>query len=610
MVFLIPTPKKASFGSVPEFSWNALEDILLPANYGRPLLLAALNLADDFQALTGTRIRFACGEAVGMPIRLEISAKIKGIDAYRLRGDSKGILLQAPTETGLFYGIQTLRQLLRQGDTRYPAFDIQDAADYPNRGFYQDATRGAIPTLETLFQLVDKMAFYKLNHLELYIEHTFALAKHPDIWEGADPLTAEEILRLQDYCNERNIDLVPSIATFGHCYMAMRSKRLEDLNELDVKGSEFPFSFRDRMQHATLNPSDPRSIKLVADILGEFLPLFKSKYCNICGDETFDLGRGKNKHLVKSEEDIQKLYMTFLKKIMALVTKQGKIPMFWGDVIGDNSKLLKELPKDVIPLEWDYGPEATRRDTAKLAAATPNFWVVPGTGCWSRWLTPIHIAYKNILNYAKKGLKYHAKGLLNTNWGDRGNVNLPAISWHGFAYGAACAWNTAASQDIDAFNKALDRLEFGAVGFCDAWMKFEKLTTTAWGHVAQWVDPTKESTFEADYADSIDFAATRKAIPVLEKAYVKFSNCLANAHPQDPYAREELLFGAQMTILMHKVIATIKFPNDRAANWKLADDIRHQEVQFCQLWHRRNKPSEYYRIKGALLDVARKLDTL
>ena len=609
MVFLIPTPKQATFGTR-TFSWNAIDEILLPSNYGRPLLLAALTLADDFQSLTGKRIRFVGGEAIGLAIRLEPCAKIKGTEAYRLQSDANGILVQAATERGLFYGVQTLRQMLRQGDTQYPEFNIQDSPDYPVRGFYHDATRGAIPTLETLFQLVDKMALYKLNHLELYVEHTFALARHTDIWEGADPLTAEEILRLQDYCEERNVELVPSIATFGHCYMAMRSKRLRDLNEMDADISEWPFSFRDRMQHATLNPSDPRSFQLVADIIGEYLPLFKSKYFNICCDETFDLGRGKNKHLVKSEEDIQKLYVSFMKKIMALVTRQGKIPMFWGDVIGDNSELLKELPKDIIPIEWDYGPDADRRDTAKLAAATPNFWIAPGTGCWSRWLTPIHNAQKNILNYAKKGLKYGAKGFLNTNWGDRGNVNLPAISWHGFAYGAACGWNTAAAEDIDAFNKALDLLEFGAKGFCDAWMKFEKLTTTAWGHVAQWVDPTTECSFESEYAESIDFKATRKAVSALEKAFVKFDACLATAHPQDPYAREELRFGAEMTILMHKVIATIKYPGDKAANWKLADEIRKKEVQFCQLWHRRNKPSEYYRVKGALLDVARKLDTL
>ena len=306
---LIPIPKKAKYGTS-SFLWSAIENILLPAGYGRPILLAALNLADDFQGLTGKRIRFACGEAVGLAIRFEISAKINGEESYSLLGDGKGIVVKASTEKGLFYGIQTLRQMLRQGEIKYQQFDIQDSPDYQVRGFYHDVTRGAIPTMETLFQLVDKMAFYKMNHLELYIEHTFALAKHPDIWEGADPLTAEEILRLQDYCTERNIELVPSIATFGHCYMAMRSKRLKDLNEMDADISEWPFSFRDRMQHATLNPSDPRSIKLVADILGEFLPLFKSKYGNICGDETFDLGRGKNKHLVKSEEDIQKIYMS------------------------------------------------------------------------------------------------------------------------------------------------------------------------------------------------------------------------------------------------------------------------------------------------------------
>jgi len=606
---LIPAPKKATYGDA-LFSWNAIEDILLPASYDHPLLLAALNLADDFQALTGKRIRFACGQAIGLPIRLEISAKVKGIDAYMLRGDAKGILLQAATETGLFYGVQTLRQMLRQGETQYPQFEIKDSADYPVRGFYHDATRGAIPTLDTLKQLVDKMAFYKMNHLQLYVEHTFAWAKHVDIWEGADPLTAEETLLLQDYCEERHVELVPSIATFGHCYMAMRSKRLEDMSEMDIKGSEYPFSFRDRMAHATLDPSDPRSIKLVEDLIGEYLPLFKSKYFNICGDETFDLGRGKNKRFVKSEADIQRIYVNFLKKIMAIVSKHGKTPMFWGDVIGDNSELIRELPENMVPMEWDYGPNVTRRDTAKLSAVTQNFWVVPGTSCWNRWLANIDIAQQNILNYAKKGLKYGAKGFLNTNWGDYGNINLPATSWHGFAYGAACAWNTAASEDVPAFNKVLDALEFGANGLCDAWLKFEKLTTATWVEASQWVDPSPEMDFENDSKRWVKFDAAKKAIPQLEKAFAKFDKCLATANPQDPYAKEELRFGAEMTILMHKLVATMKYHDDQAANWKLADEFRKKEVQFCQLWHKRNKPSEYYRAKEALLRIAQKLDSL
>lgn len=610
MIHLIPAPKKFFADIVKVFPWDGLDNIVLPVDYTPSLLKAALQFADEFEAATGKRLRFCCGVSFsGLAIELKQNGALAGVDAYAMRGDGAGIVLEGADESGLFYAIQTLRQLLKQPETTYPEFKIEDSADFPVRGFYHDATRGAIPTLETLFQLVDKMAYYKMNQLQLYIEHTFALARHCDIWEGSDPLTAEEILRLQDYCRERHVELVPSISTFGHFYMALRSKRNEELNELDVKASEKPFSFRDRMAHYTLNPSDPRSIALVEEILDEFLPLFQSKYCNICCDETFDLGRGKSHDIAPDAAAIRKVYVGFLKKIIALVSKQGKTAMFWGDIIGDESELIKELPADVIPLEWDYGPESNRRDTVALSKVTKNFYICPGTTVWNCWLGDVVTAQKNILSYAKKGLPLGAKGLLNTNWGDYGNINLPAVSWYGFVYGAAVSWNMAAAENVELFEDALDVLELGADGLAASWRRFMGAAKANWTEISWWVDPSDEISNEGLIHSWHKENDAKPAIGRLETLFADFNRRLKNASPVDPLAKEELRFGAEMTILMHRIFSVIWEP-DKATALALADEVRRKEVQMCQLWHRRNKPSEYYRVKEALLRIAQKLDTL
>ncbi|MGN0866170.1 MAG: family 20 glycosylhydrolase [Oligosphaeraceae bacterium] len=612
-MLLIPAPKNAVFSEEATLRWKALENLCLPADYTPSLLDAALTFAGELEAATGRRLRLGVGEAAayGRPgLRLLLDAQAPAGDGYALTGSKSGVSLLAADEAGLFYGLQTLRQLVAQAPVEVPEFQIQDAPDYPVRGFYHDVTRGAVPTLETLCQLVDKMAYYKMNHLQLYVEHTFALARHCDIWEGGDPMTAEEVLRLQEYCEARHVELVPSISTFGHMYTALRSHRLEDLNELEVKGSQREFSFYDRMAHDTLNPSDPRSLQLVTEILEEYLPLFHTKYCNICCDETFDLGKGKNRELVKEPADVKKLYVGFLKKIMAAVEKLGKVPMFWGDIIGENRELLKELPAGAVPLEWDYGPEVTWWDTAKLAAVAPVFYVCPGTCVWNRWLGEVHTAQKNILGYAKKGHTYGATGFLNTNWGDFGNVNLPASSWYGMIYGAACSWNVTASEDLDGFEDALDTLEFGgARDFARTWREFSAHTRATWRELAFLVDPSDLVHFERDRDRWFNVKEAADAIPVLEEIGLRFEKALAQGHPVDPLAAEELRFGLDMTLLTHRImtyVCQMREENPLA----LADELRLQEERLCRLWHLRNKPSEYRRAREVLLRIAQKLDTM
>ena len=75
----------------------------------------------------------------------------------------------------------------------------------PNRGFYHDVTRGRVPKLSFLKKMADRMAYYKMNQLQLYIEHTFLFRDFSEIWRDDTPLTAEEIMELDHYCLELSL---------------------------------------------------------------------------------------------------------------------------------------------------------------------------------------------------------------------------------------------------------------------------------------------------------------------------------------------------------------------------------------------------------------------
>lgn len=593
---------------------SEFENLFLPENCTFSFLSHLVCFADEWENTTQKRLRFIKSQVDGKCVKLRLVKGKTSALSYKIAISSKEILLESACEKGLFYAVQTMRQLLRTHCAILPALVIEDAPDYQTRGFYHDCTRGKIPALETLFALADKLAYYKIDQLQLYMEHTFAFARHSDIWTGAEPITAEEILRLDAYCRERYIELVPSLSTFGHFYMGLRSKRNTHLNELDVDGSLLPFSFHDRMAHYTLNASDPGSLALIEDMLAEFLPLFSSNKVNICCDETYDLGKGKNAQKVKKLGSTERLYVDYLKKLIKAVKKYDRRVMFWGDVIAHAPELIKELPSDTIPLEWDYGPEAKAHDTSSMQKSGLDFYICPGVSGWNTFLNRINMASSNITNYAKKGLKYGAKGLLNTDWGDYGHVNMLGGSFHGLALGAACAWNMKKTvEDMDAFDEAFSLIELGDPSgkILKAWRKGDKGIVYNYGQLQRLFDPAnaeKKEYFLNAYKE-VTPVQVKNSIQTLEETRNGILLAMQNAKPIDPLCLPEILFGLDGCILVEKIIASIlKYKG--YAPWKIADEIRAFEVRFSDLWHKRNKPSEYYRNKDVLMKVAEYLDAM
>jgi len=379
-------------------------------------------------------------------------------ESYRLTVKPDGIEIRSASQQGLYRATATITQLVINNPQSIPCVEIIDWPDFPVRGFYHDVTRGRIPTLDSLKRLVDKMAFYKLNQLQLYVEHAFAFSMIPEFSDGKTPLVAADIIELDKYCIDRGIDLVPSLSTFGHLYELLRLPRFESLNELDITASKTPRDLWDRMAHYTLDVSNPDSIELIKGMIKEYAPLFSSQRFNICCDETFDLGKGKNAERAE-REGVGRLYVEFVNKIIDVVKSVGKKPMLWGDIVLKHPEYISELPADTVFLNWDYVPDVKDESVKKFKAAGVTQYVCPGVQGWSRFAADVDRACANISRMAKFGREAGAEGLLNTNWGDCGHVNLDAASYHGLAFGAACSWNGEAEKygvDKDVINTDTD----------------------------------------------------------------------------------------------------------------------------------------------------------
>ena len=229
----------------------------------------------------------------GVPGRKETGAIVLELDEtrksqqYVLQVTEEEIRIQGGDGAGVLYGVQTLCQMMHEYGALLPAVRIEDEPDLPVRGYYLDETRGRVLTLSYLKQVADRMAYYKLNQLQLYVEHTYLFSGLSEMWRDETPLTAEEIRELDAYCAKLHIELVPSIATFGHLYMLLSTKSYGDLCEFPDSWKE-PFSFWDRMQHHTVDVSGGRAIELIKAMIEEYMALFATDKFNICADETLE----------------------------------------------------------------------------------------------------------------------------------------------------------------------------------------------------------------------------------------------------------------------------------------------------------------------------------
>lgn len=451
-MILIPKPQEISYG---EGIFMCTFGTYIVCEKGAELLPAKL-LKDCLGQWAGLQLTVVKGKARRGDIALELDNGLKAQE-YRLSAGPDGIRIQGGDGAGLLYGVQTLCQMVEQRGALIPAVTVRDFPQMPRRGYYLDQTRGRVLKLEELKRIVDRLCRYKLNEFQLYVEHTYLFRDLSEMWRDTTPLTAEEIIELDDYCAERHIDLVPSLASFGHLYMLLSTRSHEDLCELSDASSQ-PFSFLDRMCHHTVNVSDERTLPFIKKMLEEYMALFRSDRFNLCADETFDLGKGKSSELA-AEKGTHRIYVDYLKELCDFVVQHGKKPMFWGDVICGEPMLAKELPEETICLTWGYAPDQREEESRRMAEAGISQYLCPGVSGWNQWMNQIGDSYRNITRMCSYARKYQAEGILNTDWGDFGHINHPEHSIVGMIYGAAFSWN---GEEIpqDEINRQISVLEF------------------------------------------------------------------------------------------------------------------------------------------------------
>ena len=344
-------------------------------------------------------------------------------EAYRLEVGPGEIRVTGPTEAGIFYGVQTLTQLITANRTgrAVPCLVITDYPDIPIRGWQDDISRGPIPTLEFMKKEVRTLAAFKLNAMTLYTEHVFKLKRHPTLAPD-DGITQEQIAELSEYAAKYHVQVIGNFQSFGHMEKILSKPGYEHLAE----------------SGHILTPTKEESYTFMKEIYSEIVPAYSSPYFNINCDETFGLGETLSKKMADTM-GIEGIYGYHINRLNDLLKPYNKRILMWGDIAA-NPKIAARLPRDITVISWGYHDAASFDYAIKpFSDQHLNFWVAPGVSCWGNVFPNLKVAEVNISNYIRDGYRLGATGVLNTCWTDDG-LNLFENNWYGLVWGAECSW--------------------------------------------------------------------------------------------------------------------------------------------------------------------------
>jgi hypothetical protein len=463
---LVPFPKEitaAEGGFRLPAARESLELRIAAAGAGVDAASAAL-LAEISAVCPGSQVNPTAGEAAAGPLlwfALERGAGGERVlppppgagwgEGYALQVGTDRVVGTATALPGLANALRTLTQLVRANrhDGTLPALAIRDWPSLRYRGYQDDMTRGPSSTPSFLQEELDLGAALKMNLFTYYMEQQFSFTKHPLIGLPADNggLGPDELKALVAYAAARQIDILGCQQSFGHFWNILRHKEYEHLRETP----------------GILDPTNEGSYALLDDMYSEQAPLLPFPMFNVCCDETDGLGSGPSAKLA-AEIGVGGVYVRHLVRLHDLLKqKYGKRMMMWGDIILRHPDKLSQLPADTIMLTWGYSPRPDFTDQIEpFRQSGFEFFVSPGVNGWSRILPDFEAATTNIRNFLRDGTAQGALGTINTTWDDDGE-NFGGAHWHGFAWGAECAWNGGTTTPED-FNRRLGAVCFGEAG--------------------------------------------------------------------------------------------------------------------------------------------------
>ena len=321
----------------------------------------ALKLIDALAPAMGYRLKLASkARPKAQTVKLAIDLRIPqlGDEGYILDVSAKQILIRARRPAGLFYGTQTLLQLLpasiynktevQNTVWKIPCIKITDYPRFKWRGLLIDPARHFIP-VNDVKKFLNGMAMHKFNRLQMHLTDNIGwrieIKKYPNLTKLASSrdrsggmggfYTQQEIRELIRYAGKRHITIVPEIEMPYHAGAAINAYPFIGINPARVEGMSL-----DKRWAALggLVAPRPETVEFMQDVLAEVIELFGSRFIHIGGDEA-NLKLWENDPEMQAQmkllscNDAHELHSWFIKQMDAFLTGNNRRLLGWDEIL-------------------------------------------------------------------------------------------------------------------------------------------------------------------------------------------------------------------------------------------------------------------------------------
>ena len=359
---------------------------------------------------------------------------------YVLISDDSKIIIEAKSEQGIFYGVQTFVQLLNSSQDKLSINNIK-IIDFPAleiRGISDDISRGQAPKIENLKKFIKTLSHFKINQYYLvYMQDMFNFKNFPGIAKDRGAYSKEEIKELVDFAKKHFVEIIPIFQTIGHWDNILNNPNY-------WKYGEFPGS-------NSLNIANEEIYDLLDKMIGELREVFTSKFFHIGADESFDVGKVASKQYIE-KIGLGNAYLNHYKKVYDIVRKHGyQKVIIYHDILYKFGETLGNLPKDMIIMYWKYNTKTSHPIIDKITKSNFQFVVSPSIMDFNRIFPSIEKYEQNIVNLVKFGFNNGAIGQVTSSWGDYRNKEIRENRIYGFIFSAMVSWDP---------NKEINKLKF------------------------------------------------------------------------------------------------------------------------------------------------------
>lgn len=380
-----------------------------------------------------------------------------GEEGYTLEINSEGIFMNAATSAGLFYAIQTMRQILPASlennlfdpaNIQLPYLTIKDVPDHSWRGTMVDVSRSFFG-LDYLKAHVDRMALYKMNRLHLHLTDDqgwrIEIKSKPKLTEVGSKgsvlkgrsgfLTQEEYINLQTYAAVRNIIIIPEIDMPGHIYSALVAYpelNCDGFANIAPRMATPPELFSGtKVGWSKLCLTKPEIYDFVSDVIGEMAAITTGPWIHIGGDEIKD-----------------DLYETFVVKADSIVQHHGKTSIGWEEVTK------ARVSSSLISQQW-HGKVESLVDVKVIESICTSFYFdhanTPGQVRTNNWCKKSGVTLEEVYNFTSSNpnvIGFEAPVWTEFVWTDEEMDNR---FWPRTIAVAEIAWNNNSTRNYTEF---------------------------------------------------------------------------------------------------------------------------------------------------------------